>query len=197
MKFPYLTRRSSYWDGARGFLCKLQVRFTMVIMHHIGESLMWATGRMAAVILVTSRCQAISNHHADSTAALLSRFSHYNLHHTYFVIMMTSSNGNIFRVTGPLWGESTGHRWLPDKGHWRGALMFSLICAWIKRMSKQSRRRWFETLPRSLWRHCNVFVRCRQVTFLCDWWVWLLTAITLYDMMGSRSGNGGIPGNVA
>ena len=25
--------------------------------------------------------------------------------------MMTSWNGNIFRVTGPLWGESTGHRW--------------------------------------------------------------------------------------
>ena len=26
---------------------------------------------------------------------------------------MTSSNENIFRVTGPLWGESTGHRWIP------------------------------------------------------------------------------------
>ena len=26
---------------------------------------------------------------------------------------MTSSNGNIFRVTGLLWGESTGHRWIP------------------------------------------------------------------------------------
>ena len=26
---------------------------------------------------------------------------------------MTSSNGNIFRVTGPLWGEFTGHRWIP------------------------------------------------------------------------------------
>ena len=26
---------------------------------------------------------------------------------------MTSSNGNIFRFTGPLWGESTGHRWIP------------------------------------------------------------------------------------
>ena len=26
---------------------------------------------------------------------------------------MTSSKGNIFRVTGPLWGESTGHRWIP------------------------------------------------------------------------------------
>ena len=26
---------------------------------------------------------------------------------------MTSSNGNIFRVTGSLWGESNGHRWIP------------------------------------------------------------------------------------
>ena len=27
--------------------------------------------------------------------------------------MMTSSNGSIFRVTGPLWGEFTGHWWIP------------------------------------------------------------------------------------
>ena len=27
--------------------------------------------------------------------------------------MMTSSNKNIFRVIEPLWGESTGHRWIP------------------------------------------------------------------------------------
>ena len=27
--------------------------------------------------------------------------------------MVTSPNGNIFRVTGPLWGESSGHRWIP------------------------------------------------------------------------------------
>ena len=27
--------------------------------------------------------------------------------------MMTSSNGNIFRVTGPLYGEFTDHRWIP------------------------------------------------------------------------------------
>ena len=47
-------------------------------------------------------------------------------------LMMTSSNGNIFRVTGPLCGEFTGHRWIPlTKGQWRGALMFSSICAWI------------------------------------------------------------------
>ena len=46
--------------------------------------------------------------------------------------MMTSSDGNIFRVTGPLCGEFTGHRWIPHvKGQWHGALMFSLIWFWI------------------------------------------------------------------
>ena len=30
-----------------------------------------------------------------------------------FVVMMTSSNGNIFRVTGPLCEETTGHWWIP------------------------------------------------------------------------------------
>ena len=28
-------------------------------------------------------------------------------------LIMTSSSGNIFRVTGPLCGEYTGHRWIP------------------------------------------------------------------------------------
>ena len=40
--------------------------------------------------------------------------------------MTTSPNGNIFRVTGPLCREFTGH-----KDQWRGALMYSLICFWI------------------------------------------------------------------
>ena len=55
---------------------------------------------------------------------------------------MTSSSGNIFRVTGPLCvcggggggGGGGIHRTpvnSPHKGQWRGALMFSLICAWI------------------------------------------------------------------
>ena len=45
--------------------------------------------------------------------------------------MMTLSNGNIFRVTGHLYGEFTGHRWISAQNQWRGALMFSLICTWI------------------------------------------------------------------
>ena len=48
--------------------------------------------------------------------------------HLCFQSTMTS-NGNIFRVTGPLWGESTGHRRIPGtKCQW--ALMFSLMSAW-------------------------------------------------------------------
>ena len=47
--------------------------------------------------------------------------------------MMTSSNGNIFRVTGPLCGELIGHRWIPpQKGQWRGALMSLGSMSWIK-----------------------------------------------------------------
>ena len=29
--------------------------------------------------------------------------------------MLTSSNWNIFHVTGPLWGEFTGDRWIPSQ----------------------------------------------------------------------------------
>ena len=47
------------------------------------------------------------------------------------LFMMTSSKGNIFRVTGPLCGEFTGPGEFPHKGQWRGALMFSLICVWM------------------------------------------------------------------
>ena len=56
--------------------------------------------------------------------------------------MMMSSNGNIFRVTGPLCRNS------PHKGQWRGAMMFSFICArtngWV------NNRRWIETPSCSL-----------------------------------------------
>ena len=45
--------------------------------------------------------------------------------------MMASSNGNIFGVTGPLYGEFTGSRWIPltkasDVELWS----FILICTW-------------------------------------------------------------------
>ena len=45
--------------------------------------------------------------------------------------IMTSSNGNIFRVTGPLCGEFTDDRWIPrTKASDAGLWCFSFISAW-------------------------------------------------------------------
>ena len=44
----------------------------------------------------------------------------------------------------------------PVRDQWRGAMMFSLICAWKKQLSTQSSGWWFETPSHPLWRHCNV-----------------------------------------
>ena len=67
-------------------------------------------------------------------------------------VMMTSSNGNGFRVTGHLCGEFTGDRWIPRTKASDAELWCFL---WYKRLSKQSWGWWFETPSRSSWRHCN------------------------------------------
>ena len=67
---------------------------------------------------------------------------------------MTSSNGNIFRVTGHLCRNSPIPVNSPHKGQWRGTLIFFDLSL-NKRLSKQSRGWWFETQSRPLRRHCN------------------------------------------
>ena len=52
---------------------------------------------------------------------------------------MTSSNGNIFRVTGLLWGEFNGHRWIPLTKVNHAELSCFLDLRLNKRSSKQSR----------------------------------------------------------
>ena len=75
--------------------------------------------------------------------------------------IMTSSNGNIFRVTGPLCGESTDHRGFPSQ---RRSFVVFFDRRLNKRLSKQRRRQWLETPSCSLWRHwngiCAYFVGC-------------------------------------
>ena len=56
---------------------------------------------------------------------------------------MTSSNGSIFRITGPSQRPVTRSF----------DIFFDLRLN--KRLSKQSWGLWFETPARSLWRHCN------------------------------------------
>ena len=45
--------------------------------------------------------------------------------------IMTSSNGNIFRITGPWWGESNGHQRIPlTRASGAELSYFIFICAW-------------------------------------------------------------------
>ena len=46
-----------------------------------------------------------------------------------------------------VWGIHRSPVNSPHKGQWRGALMFSLICAWKKRLINQSLGWWIETPP--------------------------------------------------
>ena len=69
--------------------------------------------------------------------------------------MMTSSNGNIFRVTGPLCGEFTGPGEFPTQRPVTRSFDVFLDLRLNKRLSKQPRGWWFKTQSWSLWRHCN------------------------------------------
>ena len=58
--------------------------------------------------------------------------------------MMKSSNGKIFRVAGPFWGESIGHRWIP--------------------LTKANDTEpWCLKLSLSSWRYCNGLVSATMV----------------------------------
>ena len=61
-------------------------------------------------------------------------------------LMITWSNANIFRLTGPLCVEFPGHRWIPRTRTF--GVSFDMQPSWLIG--------WFETPSRSLWRHFNV-----------------------------------------
>ena len=68
--------------------------------------------------------------------------------------MMTSSNGSIFRIAGLLCGEIPAQRPVTRSFD----VFFDLRLK--QQLSKQWRRRWFETPSRSLWRHCTEQQSC-------------------------------------
>ena len=73
--------------------------------------------------------------------------------------MMTSSNGNILRVTGHLC-----HRWIPRTKASDGSVDVFFDLRLNKRLSKQSWGWWSETPSRPLWHHCNDFFHMMQYT---------------------------------
>ena len=74
---------------------------------------------------------------------------------TWLLHMMTSSNGNIFRVTGPLCGEFTGPGEFPTQRPVTRGIDVFFDLRLNKRLSKQPWGWWFETLSWSLWCQCN------------------------------------------
>ena len=83
--------------------------------------------------------------------------------------MMTSSNGNIFRVIGPLCREFTGPGEFPAQKPvtWSFDVYFDLRLN--KRLCKQSWGWWFETLLCPLWHHSNV-THSKWTTCKCEVW---------------------------
>ena len=80
----------------------------------------------------------------------------------FTIIMMTSSNGNIFRVTGPLCGEFTGPGEFPAQRPVTRSFDGFVDLRPNKRLSKQPWGWWFETPSWSLWCHCNDIFFCKS-----------------------------------
>ena len=75
--------------------------------------------------------------------------------------MMTSSNGNNFRVTGPLCGEFTGPGEFPTQRPVTRSFDVFFDLRLNKRLSKQPWGWWFETPSWSLWRQCNELLQIK------------------------------------
>ena len=82
--------------------------------------------------------------------------------------MMTSSNGNIFRVTGHLCGEFTDPRWIPRTKASDAGFDVFFDLRLNKQLRKQSRGWWYETLSRPLWRHCNEETAANVIVYTCN-----------------------------
>ena len=95
------------------------------------------------------------------------------LHATYMphwilLTMMTSSNGNIFRVTGPLCGEFTGHGEFPTQRPVTRSFDVFFDMRLNKRLSKRPWGWWIDTPSWALWRHCNVHSEMNNSRYA--WW---------------------------
>ena len=103
-------------------------------------------------------------------------------------IMLTSSNGNIFRVTGLFCaGNSPVPGEFPAQRPVTRSLDVFFDLRLNKLLNKQSWGWWFETLSRWLWRHCNVaqvieiFPRGRKAPMNPRWgWGWRFNKKTSY-----------------
>ena len=76
---------------------------------------------------------------------------------TMWHFKLTSSNGNIFSVTGPCEENPSLTGGFPSQRPVTRSFDVSFDLRLNMRLYKQSKRRWFETPSRPLWHHCNVW----------------------------------------
>ena len=100
--------------------------------------------------------------------------------------MMASSNGNIFRVTGPLCGEFTGPGDFPTQR----PVTRSFDVFFDLRLNKRSWGWWFETLSRPFWRHRNEYISIQSLQLTASYasgFAWFGTKLNLqwYFFMNS------------
>ena len=93
---------------------------------------------------------------------------------------LVTSALSVISITAHLWGESTGHRWIPlTNASDMGVLMFSLICAWTNGWSNnwdasELRSHQIEVPSHSLCHHCNGYLSAGQAwgqIHICIWFL--------------------------
>ena len=133
-----------------------------IIWSNAGILLIGPLGTNFSEILIAIEIFSVKKMHLNMSSGKLRPFclglNELNSEHVFscylwfmvrYLNIAASSNGSIFRVTGPSWGEFPSQRPVTQGFD----VLFDLRLD--KQLSKQSRHRWFETLSRSYWRHCN------------------------------------------
>ena len=128
------------------------------------------TDDFPSLLLGFLQCQAIrtrSIHFVESTGTGLARRALSDTRiisalrndrtRLYLFILMTSSNENIFRVTGHLCWNSPASGEVPAQRPVTRNFDVFFDLRPNKRLSKQWWGWWFETPSSPLWRHCNVY----------------------------------------
>ena len=106
-----------------------------------------------------SKIKIVTNHSTDCNLSLLhSKWIFLGfVRYSAATLIMMSSKGSIFRVTGHLCGEFTGD--FPAQRPVTRSFDVFFDLRLNKRLSKQSWGWWFETLSHPLWRHRNADIR--------------------------------------
>ena len=148
----------SYLVQGDHFLFNCELKCTSDVLNYMSQVFLhgcfWSRHRFLMFVCHRIHVRDHARHYGRYILLLkLSFYSHKTLP------MMTSSNGVIFRVTGPLCGEFTGPGEFPAQRPVTRNFDVFFDLRLNKRLSKQPWGWWFETLSWSLWRQCNAYTQ--------------------------------------